>query len=458
MSFPFAKTDRGETNTSSSNINNVKNATIGFTVTARRKKKNCDQAKKYTLSSRFFPRFTSPTSKLSPSREHPTPRREGHSCSLVGDSNEVKAPFATVFGDGNKVESVSYGDIILQQQRAVPENRTATSYNNTYGGGGGCVVGGGGGGGRDGSTGENSCQYMCPTQLQQAGARVFPVSARKKKRNNTHSFHYQSPALRRRLKQQEEIARENERIERRLKVIREADPQKGWARRVLEVGGGGRGGGGYRVGRRGPSHVPHSREHQRHREDGGGKKQQLGRGVLDRVPAAFVDESKRKSSLPARKGTEGNSRMLVDRNSSRVAGVVEPAPRNINALSNRSEGTGRKQVGILVEGVEGQDNQPFGWRDLYLKRQVLALTVETEATEVAGRREQLEALRAKTLWTEANARRYCCRVIRGSCGQSSGTQTVQSHRIRYVIKAYNSGIVWQEAHSLPPPSSPSGGI
>ena len=55
--------------------------------------------------------------------------------------------------------------------------------------------------------------------------------------------------------------------------------------------------------------------------------------------------------------------------------------------------------------AQGKLKEEADWRELYNKRQALALAVETKAAEVAGVRARVEALWAKTRWTEANARR-----------------------------------------------------
>ena len=60
---------------------------------------------------------------------------------------------------------------------------------------------------------------------------------------------------------------------------------------------------------------------------------------------------------------------------------------------------------IDIGHAQSKGKEETGWRELYNERQALASAVETASVEVAGVRARVEALRAKTRWTEANARR-----------------------------------------------------
>ncbi|CAN0353796.1 unnamed protein product, partial [Hapterophycus canaliculatus] len=54
--------------------------------------------------------------------------------------------------------------------------------------------------------------------------------------------------------------------------------------------------------------------------------------------------------------------------------------------------------------ASGRRRESTAWRELYHEREALAAAVEAAAAEAASARAGVEALRTKTLWTEANAR------------------------------------------------------
>lgn len=152
------------------------------------------------------------------------------------------------------------------------------------------------------------------------------------------SVHHGAALARQRLKEQERIARENERMEMRLKVIREASPT------VV---------------------APHSY----HRRQGGG-----GGGGRNKPAAVRI----RKGGAPATDSNEDSSDNNVNDDD------------EADAIHNTA---GRRQ------------KESTAWRELYHEREALASAVEAAAAEAAAARARVGALRAKTLWTEANARR-----------------------------------------------------
>ncbi|CAM9780492.1 unnamed protein product [Scytosiphon promiscuus] len=145
------------------------------------------------------------------------------------------------------------------------------------------------------------------------------------------SEHHGAALARQRLKAQEKIARENERLERRLKVIREAPPAPFTPHSYLRAGKISTPGG-------------------RHGLGGGGCKD--------------------------------------------TAAVKTFSNDNSNDCSGDD----------VVKNGAGGRRESTAWRELYHEREALALAVEAAAAEAASARDQVEALRTKTLWTEANAR------------------------------------------------------
>lgn len=170
---------------------------------------------------------------------------------------------------------------------------------------------------------------------------------------------------RQRLKRQEEIARENMRMERRLKVIREANPG--------------------------------------HHHAGGPRRASAPSGFGGKHGGRAGDDAGR-----PRQGQRRHRRRL-QRDGAILAGGSVHHP----AIGGREEachpdgggggGAGANAANYGNNAAEA--GREAGWRELYRRREALASAVERAAAGVAETRAEVEALRAKTLCTEANARR-----------------------------------------------------
>ena len=177
-------------------------------------------------------------------------------------------------------------------------------------------------------------------------------------------LHHGAALARQRLKRQEQIARENERMERRLKVIREANnpnPSFGGPRRSSGPGGVGR------CGR--PGDADRAGREQRRRR----RRPQWDAAVIPGERHRIVDGEQGGGCRP---GSGGDAERR----------------RGDAGMSHNDSNT-----------PEGK--REAGWRELYHEREALASAVETAAAGVAETRAEVEALRAKALCTEANARR-----------------------------------------------------
>lgn len=202
---------------------------------------------------------------------------------------------------------------------------------------------------------------------------------------------FQPPSLRQRRKRQEEIARENARMEQRLKVIREATPRKAWAERAILVG---RGCGG------GSRHRPPSYRQQNRRRRGSEEQPHAQLHGTRGQARESIAEAKEAGSA-AREDAALLHAAVVNRERTRAIAVETPVcSDNLKTCSGGRHGANQDARPAVFTG-QGEE----GWRELYKHRQALALAVETAAGEVASVRAQVEALRAKALCTEANARR-----------------------------------------------------
>ncbi len=179
---------------------------------------------------------------------------------------------------------------------------------------------------------------------------------------------------RQRLKRQEEIERENARMERRLKVIREANPghYANGPRRVSAPGVFGR---------------------------------RCSGGVGDDAGRPSREQRRHHCLRPQRDGA-----ILAGGRRYPVGGGREEAHRPGSISGGGCGGDGQQRHGPGAKfanngGHANKGEREAEWRELYRRREALASAVKREAAGVAGRRAQVEALRAKTLCTEANARR-----------------------------------------------------
>ncbi|CAM9124829.1 unnamed protein product, partial [Ectocarpus sp. 8 AP-2014] len=219
--------------------------------------------------------------------------------------------------------------------------------------------------------------------------------------------------LRRRVKQQECIARENERMERRLKVIREAAPNPREPRCYERVGrapcvprgGGAAGGAGV-----GFMEQPRHRRRRRKRSDG-----TVVGGLHGEAP-------------PHAPGV----RSTVESGNNRRRGG-HPVAAGCWDSNTPSAGGG--------EAAAAGKKETAGWRELYDEREALASAVEAAAAGAAAVRARVEALRAKTLWTEANARRSSLAVAsleNGAHGRCASSRTT-GKEVSAVVAADSSG-------------------
>ncbi|CAM9350623.1 unnamed protein product, partial [Ectocarpus sp. 12 AP-2014] len=219
--------------------------------------------------------------------------------------------------------------------------------------------------------------------------------------------------LRRRVKRQECIARENERMERRLKVIREAAPNPREPRCYERVGrapcvprgGGATGGAGV-----GFTEQPRHRRRRRQRSDGPivgglhGDAPPHAAGVRSTVESG---NNRRRGGHPVAAGSWDNTTPSAGGGEAAAAGKKETAE----------------------------------WRELYDEREALASAVEAAAAEAAAVRARVEALRAKTLWTEANARSSSLTVAsleNGAHGRCASCRTT-GKEVSAVVVADSSG-------------------
>ncbi|CAN0094306.1 unnamed protein product, partial [Ectocarpus sp. 6 AP-2014] len=219
--------------------------------------------------------------------------------------------------------------------------------------------------------------------------------------------------LRRRVKRQECIARENERMERRLKVIREAAPNPREPRCYERVG-------------RAPC-VPQ------------------GAGAAGGAGVGFTEQPRHR-------------RRRRQRSDGTVVGGLhgEAPPHAAGVRSTVESGSNRRRVGHPVvagcwdsttpsagggEAAAAGKKETAGWRELYDEREALASAVEAAAAEAAAVRARVEALRAKTLWTEANARRSSLTVAsleNGAHGRCASSRTT-GKEVSAVVAAESSG-------------------
>lgn len=216
----------------------------------------------------------------------------------------------------------------------------------------------------------------------------------------------EAASLRQRQRRQEQIARENRRIDERIKDILEANLHRGghgYTRR--------RGRGGHRVpGARsrncnpsvpskcGQQHIGQmprdepreSCNHRQRRRDAcchGNQDSRISERCNDNAGQDIGNESKYRAKLG------GN-------------GKVHNGVRDHQHEEDTHPRTRRRDA-------EHKRNAGDGWRELYKKREALALAVEVAAENTARARLRIETLRAKTMWIEANARR--CRLSALAC-------------------------------------------
>lgn len=211
---------------------------------------------------------------------------------------------------------------------------------------------------------------------------------------------HEAPSSLQRRRRQEEIAHENERLNRRLRDIAEARVSRD------KTGGG----------RRRQNTKPLSSKHEQGRRRPQQQREKRGRKTHQHQVGSPYPYAQDVSGLEGERGKSDSSANLTSMHSgsihsSRLAEGPEDSTRskaeadtdipmvaNIQ-LEQRSykEKHGRSE--IRKDGPEGV------WRELYKERDALALEVEAAAREMSGVRSRVETLRAKTLWTEANARR-----------------------------------------------------
>ena len=191
-----------------------------------------------------------------------------------------------------------------------------------------------------------------------------------------------------RARRQQEITRENERMEHRLRAIREAAPRK---------------------------HLVKSRV------------TNLGRKVKRRL----VDERDRRQG----RSREVRQTATVRHVEITRIGIAEKAsdPRRRRSDHSKDLESGKSRPGVLrthqgiSEAASAAEHEKgkvekARWRDLYNKREALALETDTTAAEVAEVRARVEAFRARTLWTEANARRYAASRSEQSLKRTNTTE------------------------------------
>ncbi|CAM9281318.1 unnamed protein product, partial [Ectocarpus sp. 13 AM-2016] len=227
------------------------------------------------------------------------------------------------------------------------------------------------------------------------------------------AYDHGAALLRRRVKRQECIARENERMERRLKVIREAAPNPREPRCYKRVG-------------RAPC-VPR-----------GG----------DAAGSASVGVTEQPLQCRRRR----------QRSVGRVAGGLhgDAPPHHAGVRSTVESGNNRRRGGHPVaascwdsttplegggEAAAAGKKETAGWQKLNDEREALASAVEAAAAEAAAVRARVEALRAKTLWTEANARRSSLTVAsleNGAHGRCASSRTT-GKEASAVVAADSSG-------------------
>ncbi|CAM9439537.1 unnamed protein product, partial [Ectocarpus sp. 12 AP-2014] len=247
------------------------------------------------------------------------------------------------------------------------------------------------------------------TTRTKRGGREANGGGNRDKRAHDHG----AALLRRRVKRQECIARENERMERRLKVIREAAPNPREPRCYERVGrascvprgGGAAGGAGVGV-----TEQPRHRCRRRQRSD-----EPVAGGLHGDAPPHAADV---RSTVES-----GNNRRREG----------HPVAASCWDSTTPSAGGG--------EAAAAGKKETAGWQKLYDEREALASAVEAAAAEAAAVRARVEALRAKTLWTEANARRSSLTVAsleNGAHGRCASSRTT-GKEVSAVVAADSSG-------------------
>lgn len=191
----------------------------------------------------------------------------------------------------------------------------------------------------------------------------------------SHVPGHKAPALRQRQKRQAEIERENERMERRLKGIRDANPHCGVNR----------------LGR-----MPWRSDH--------GCSKSQGR------PTRTACIAGRDKMFPPSAGAAGVGNPLHDHPNTTGRDPYSGKGGRANRAPDKCSGhTPTAVCGQQEREEDGGDDayrrKENRWRVIYNQRQTLAFAVETAAADLAKERARVGALRAKTLWTEANARR-----------------------------------------------------
>lgn len=235
--------------------------------------------------------------------------------------------------------------------------------------------------GRGGRALRHARQYYNATR--ETGGHSSP----RKPRAKSHCRQYHPPAVvssreSQWVKRQREIASENERMERRLKAIREAAPRQDMALDKTVAA--------QAQGRR----IFERRDHRQRRGRGEGQ-----------------------TTAPRGIGNSGPTR----------EGLAEAAEANrcgrglyvFYGLPGKGAGAQRENEKEKNEEVEEDEEEEVRWGALYKRRKALALATEKAATEAAEVRARVEGLRVKILWTKENTRRWW-RISVGEGGTGRG--------------------------------------
>eukprot|EP00752_Nemacystus_decipiens_P005394 g4890.t1 len=236
------------------------------------------------------------------------------------------------------------------------------------------------------------------------GVRTTPAARRTRKNSDragggggNASIRHGAALARQRRERQEQIARENERMERRLKHIREAAPNAHaphhhHSPEKAPVSGGG-GAGAPRAGRE-QGHRPRRRVQEQAPRPDIGLNSRAARAAAAAAAANAWDITPPPGlggGCDGHRGDKGEGRH------GRVVSTDSKKNSNSNGNGNRKS------------AAEGQ--REAEWREVYREREALAAEAERAAAETASLRSRVEALRAKTLWTEANARSASLAVV-----------------------------------------------